>query len=68
MPYRAFTGPNGAAISEAAAALQPGGRLIIDTGSGVSTAEVVGLMNAAGLTSVEAGAAPSGAVRITGIK
>jgi SAM-dependent methyltransferase len=70
VPYGAFTGDNAQAISEAAAVLQPGGRLIIVTGSGVSQSEVIALMNGAGLTNIQPSQGPGrlGAVTITATK
>jgi len=69
VPYKAFTGPNGTAIAEAAAALQSGGRLIIDTGSGVPVSELQGLLQSAGFSNIQVtSSSPTSPVRITAIK
>jgi SAM-dependent methyltransferase len=64
VPYDAFSGLNIGAIGEAARLLEPGGRLVIETGNRVPVAQVTEAMRMAGFRRVRVTA--KGYVRFTG--
>lgn len=63
VPYDAFTGPNRGAIKEVARLLEPGGRLVIETGSKAPLTEIQAVLRQAGFKYIRAGY--KGFLRIT---